>query len=63
MAIGVANSAYMTVLDRFRKKRNGRGALLVPNATFIGKVIWDKIIKDYDNFRKIVNGLGRQILH
>ena len=44
LAIGLAHSAYMTVIARFRINRNGRGELLESKEMFSGKAIWEKII-------------------
>ena len=46
----LAQSAYMTFLDRFRKTSNVIGALLAFKATLAVKAVWEKIIKDSENF-------------
>ena len=40
----------MTVLDRFMNKSNGRVVVLALKAKFVGKVVWEKIVKYSWNF-------------
>ena len=46
----LAQSAYMTFLDRFSKNSNVIRVLLAFKATLAVKAVWEKIIKDSENF-------------
>ena len=49
LAIGLSHSTYTTVLDRFSNNRNGGWAFLALKATFPGKAVCEKTIKDSAN--------------